>query len=128
MAAILRLGRNNPEKPEVVAAVEAARSAVPLADGHNRDPIGKVEEEDRLPGNAEVALGDTVQAVGQAVVGHGACCGRGYPSARREVAEHRPRVQRGAHLEGQELLHEEHLLALPSQPQAMVRSPAQAGG
>jgi hypothetical protein len=128
MAAILRLGRNSPEKLEGVAAVDAAHSEVPLADGHNRDPTGKVEEGDRLPGNVEVALGDTVQAVGQAVVVHGAYCGRGYPSARREVAEHRERVQRGAHLEGQELLHEEHLLALPFQPQAMVRSPVQAGG
>jgi hypothetical protein len=128
MAAILRLGRNSPEKLEVVAAVEAARSAVPLADGQTRDPIGKVAEGDRLPGNAEVVLGDTVQGVVQGVVGHGACCGRGYPSARREVVEHRPQVQRGAHLEVQELLHEEHLLALPFQPQALGRCPVQAGG
>ena len=128
MAAIHRLGRNSPGKPEVVAAVEAARSVVPLADGQTRDPIGKVVEGDRLLGNAEEALGGTVQGVAQGVAGHGVCCGRGCPSARREVAEHRPQVQRGAHLEAQELLREGHLLALPSQPQAMGRCPVQAGG
>jgi hypothetical protein len=127
MAAILRLDRNSPEKLEAVAVVEAARSAVPLADGQTRGPIGKVVVADRLLGNAEVALGGTVQGVVQGVVGHGACYGRGYPNAQREVVEHRPQVQRGAHLEEQELLHEERLLALPSQPQAMERCPIQVG-
>ena len=127
MAAILRLGHNNLEKVEVVAAVEEARNAVPLADGRNRDPIGKVVVVDRLLGNAEVVLGDTVQGVVQGVAGHGVCYGRDYPSAQREVVEHRLQVQRGAHLEVQELLHEEHLLALPSQPQVMGRCPIQVG-
>ena len=127
MAAILRLGHNNLEKVEVVAAVEEARNAVPLADGRNRDPIGKVVVVDHLLGNAEVVLGDTVQGVVQGVAGHGVCYGRDYPSAQREVVEHRLQVQRGAHLEVQELLHEEHLLALPSQPQVMGRCPIQVG-
>jgi hypothetical protein len=127
MAAILRLGRNSPEKLEVAAAVEVARSALPLADGQTRDPIGKVAVVDRPLGNAEVVLGDTVQGVVQGVVGHGACYGRGYPDAQREVVEHRPQVQRGAHLEVQELLHGERLLALPSRPQALGRCPIQVG-
>lgn len=127
MAAIHRLGHNNPEKLEVVATVEEARSVVPLADGQTRDPIGEAVVVDRLLGNAEVVLGDTVQVVVQGVAGHGACYGRGYPNAQREVVEHRPQVQRGAHLEAQELLHEERLLALPSQPQVMGRCPIQVG-
>ena len=128
MAAILRLGRNSPEKREVVAVVEAARSVVPLADGQTRDPIGKVVEGGRLLGNAEVALGDTVQGVAQGVAGDEACCGRGYLSARQEAVEHRPQVQRGAlHLEVQQLPHE-HLLVLPFQPRVMAWGPVQAGG
>jgi hypothetical protein len=122
MAAIRRLGHNSPGKLEVVAVVEAARSAVP-SDGQTRGPIGRVVEGGRLPGSAEVAQGDTGPGAAQAVAGHGACCGRGYPSARREAAD-RPQVQRGA----LHLLHEEHLLALPFQPRATERCPVQAGG
>lgn len=128
MAAILRLGHNSPEKLEVVAAVEAARSADPLADGQIQDPIGKVVEGGRLVGNAEVALGGRVRGVVQVVAGDEACCGRGYPSAQQEAAEHRPQVQREAlHLEVQQLLHE-HLLVLPFQPRVMAWCPVQAGG
>ena len=127
MAAILRPGHNSLGKPEVAAVVEAARSAVPL-DGQTRDPIDKVVEGGRLLGNAEVAQGGMVPGVAQAVAGHGAYCGRGYPSARREAAEHRLRAQRGElHLEVQHP-HEEHQLALPFQPRAMERFPVQGGG
>ena len=127
MAAIHRLGRSSPGRLEVAAAVEAARREDPM-DGQTRDPIGKVVEGGRL-GNAEVARGDMALGVAQAVAGHGACCGGGYPSVREDAAEHRPQVQRGAlRLEVKHLLHEEHLLALPFQPRAMERCPVQAGG
>lgn len=129
MVAIFRLGRKSPEKLEVVAVVEAARSAVPSADGQTRDPIGKVVEGGHLLGGAEVAPGDTVPGVAQAVAGPEVCCGRGYPNARREAAVHRPHVQREApRLEVQQLPHEERLLALPFQPRAMEWCPVQAGG
>jgi hypothetical protein len=129
-AAKLRLDHDNPGKlvEAEVAAALAECSVDPLADGGNQDPMGNVAEAVRLLQTAGVVLGDTVQEVARAG-DHGACGGRGYPSARLEAGAHQQQVQRGAlHLEVQQPLHGGHLLAPPFRPWVVEQCPEQVGG
>jgi hypothetical protein len=116
-AAIPQLGRKILGKLAPAAVAEAAVgacSAVLLAGGQSRDPMGSVVGVCLLQ-IAGVALGDMVPQVVEAA-DHGPCCGRDYSSAQQEAAARQLLAQKGVlRPEVQRLLHEGHPLALPYQ-------------